>query len=118
MLAKQGLEGSTGILFPLIGMEDQGRIGLSPLNGSPQGRTYQIMGEARTRRPADYLPREEIQDGREIQPSFFGRDIGDIGDPYLVGILDSHLVPEKVFKDRILMMRVGSHAIPSFPLGV
>lgn len=44
--------------------------------------------DARLHRPADDLAREKIEHDSQVQPTLVGPDVGDVGDPRLVGLRD------------------------------
>src|SRR5262245_33372820 len=59
------------------------------------------------RGPADDLPRAEIEDGSQIQPTFAGRDVSDIGHPGLIDLVAAELLIERVGSEGMRMFAVG-----------
>jgi len=64
----------------------QQRIGFTP---SPDRHHQSIRDELRrhrcAHRPADNAPREQIDDGRDIEPTLGRPDVGEVGNPFAVG---------------------------------
>jgi hypothetical protein len=52
-----------------------------------------------THRPADDAPREQVDDGSDVQPALGGPDIGEVGDPHLVRRVGGELAIEHVAGD-------------------
>ena len=59
----------------------------------------ELRGHLGLHRPADHPAGEKVDDGRNIQPALCGPDIGEVGDPALVGPLGMELPIERVGSD-------------------
>src|ERR1039458_8982443 len=66
------------------------------LEGVDDERTPHVFSH----RPAHHLAVEQIHDHRQKQPSFVGRDVGKVGDPYLVGLGHSEVAIQEVRSNR------------------
>src|SRR2546428_9008860 len=78
---------SAGELGSTIGVDDErfDRATLSERHaqsGDDKGSIEDLMHS-----PADHTPREDIEDGNEVQPALAGEDAGGIGNPDLIGSL-------------------------------
>lgn len=58
-------------------------------------------------RPADDLAAEEVDDGRQIQPTLSSRNVGDIGEPDPVRRCGGKVAIDEVRRDRQAMTAVG-----------
>lgn len=56
--------------------------------------------------PSDNLAREQIHYTRQIQPSFQRPNIGNIGNPNRIGLVDIELALEKIRVDKLVMVRI------------
>ena len=115
MIGHQPLELLAGVLAAAIGVMQQ-RIGLA----APPDRHHQGIGDELRRhrgahRPADHAPREQIDDGRHIEPAFRRPDIGEVGDPFAVGRGGFEAAVEHVRSDgaRLPLTQIGRQATPS-----
>jgi hypothetical protein len=70
-----------GILAAAIGVMDQARRGALSLDGHGQGSDGEFGAQMITHRPTNNLPGEEIQYDGQIEPSFGGWHVGDVGQP-------------------------------------
>src|ERR1039458_7893137 len=66
------------------------------LEGVDDERTPHVFSQG----PAPHLAVEQIHDHRQKQPSFVGRDVGKVGDPYLVGLGHSEVAIQEVRSNR------------------
>jgi hypothetical protein len=57
--------------------------------------------------PADYPATEQIHNGSQKQPAFLRADVGDIGDPDLIGSYRSWVLSQVIGSNRQLMITVG-----------
>ena len=89
----------TGILNALIGMDQNFVVRFSAPQGHQQGIDDKIRAGTVFHAPTDDLPREYVQDNRQVQPAFVGADVGKICDPRLVGALDLELTNQSVWCD-------------------
>src|ERR1035438_4119469 len=51
-----------------------------------EGVDYELTPHVFSQRPAHHLAVEEVNKHRQKQPSFVGRDVSNVADPYLVGL--------------------------------
>jgi len=66
-------------------------------------------------RPADDFSGEQVEDHGQVQPALAGRDVGDIRQPDLGGLLGREIPIQQVFRDRQRMLAVGrAHAIAAW----
>ncbi len=89
MLSQHLAVSGAGELTAPIEVDDKGssRAPLSQRHAQSGDGEWGI--EERTHGPADRPPAAEIEDCDQIQPALAGQDAGGIGDPNLVGTLDS-----------------------------
>ena len=73
--------GSCGIVDAAIGVVDQSVLWPLLLDRHRQRRGCEFDLHMISHGPADDLSAEEIHDGRQVQPTLRGRDVGDIGEP-------------------------------------
>lgn len=104
---QEGLKGATGILDPLIGMEEEARGSLAPGEGVVQGVFDQEAMEGITEGPADDFTAEAIHDGGEVSPAALGVEVGDVSDPGLVDTGQRSKGFEAVGGDPLGMAAVG-----------
>jgi hypothetical protein len=63
-------------------------------------------------RPADHFSGEPIEDHGQVQPTLTGRDVGDIRQPDLIGLLGREIPIQQIGGNRQGMLAVGgAHAI-------
>lgn len=73
--------GAGRVLRPAIGVTDETVTRPFPLSSHHHGRKPQFGPHMIAHRPADYLAGCQLEYGYQMQPPFFGRDIGDVGEP-------------------------------------
>ena len=96
VVGHQPLELLAGVLAALIGVMQQSiRLAASP-DRHDERVGDQLRRHAGAHRPADDAPREEVDDGRHIEPALGRPDVGEVGDPLLVRPLRRELAIEKV----------------------
>ena len=78
------LVASAGILAAAVGMVKQTGQRLAVRNGHFEGLGGQGVRQERFHGPANYQPRIQVQNGRQIQPTFSSIDVSDISYPFLV----------------------------------
>ena len=62
--------------------------------------------------PADHFAGEQVEDHGQVEPTLAGRDVGDIGQPDLIGPVGDKILLEQVCRHREGMLAVGcAHAI-------
>jgi hypothetical protein len=69
-----------------------------------EGSASQIPMQPVTCRPADDSACEQVDDDRQIQPTFAGPDVGNVGVPLLVRLRRCEVLVEQVRSDRPGMM--------------
>ena len=94
VIGHQALELLAGVLAAAIGVMQQ-RIGFAP----PPDRHHQGIGDELRRhpcahRPTDHTPGEEIDDGSHIEPALRRPDIGEVGDPFAVVLVNQSFCPQ------------------------
>jgi len=50
---------------------------------------------------------DEVEHGSEIQPSFTGRDVGDVSEPDAIGCRGDEFLVQQVRRDRQMVAAVG-----------
>ena len=102
-----------GVLAAAIGMVDQARRRLLPLDGHGQGRDGQFRPHVIAHCPADDLPGEKIEHGGQIEPSFGGWHIGYIGKPHLIWAFGGEILVQPVGSDGPIVTAVrGAYPEP------
>ena len=85
MIGDEALELLAAVLAAAIGVMQQ-RIGFAP---SPDRHHEcigdELCGHARAHRPADHAAREQVDDGRDIEPAFRRPHVGEVGNPFAIG---------------------------------
>src|SRR5450830_1785288 len=85
VIGHQPLELLAGVLAATIGVMQQ-RVGFAPAPDRHHQRVSDELGRhCSTHRPANHPPREQIDDGRHIEPAFRRPDIGEVSDPFAIG---------------------------------
>lgn len=84
----------TGVLAALIGVV-QARCAMPPHRHAPS-RADQRFGQTLTQRPADDPAGENSLDASQIQPALVGWDVGDVGQPLVVGALGAEIARQYV----------------------
>lgn len=80
-----------GELTALVRVQQNRRFGLAAPQRHDQRAQHQIGVDARAHAPADDLAREQVQHHGQVQPALVRADVGDVGHPGLVGLLDLEL---------------------------
>jgi hypothetical protein len=57
--------------------------------------------------PADHFAGEQVEDHGQVEPALASRDIGDIGQPDLIGSVGDKVLVQQVFRHRQGMLAVG-----------
>src|SRR5450759_4340526 len=87
-------------------MKDQTVRGLSTEPGHAQCVDNQLPGHALAHREADHLAAEQVDDDREIEPSFLCPHIGDVAGPDPIRRLDVKPTLQQVRRDGKAMRTV------------
>ena len=97
---QQLLVGSAGILPAAVRMMQQfPNSGLTLNQRQPQRLLDQRRFQVGLHRPAGDLAREDIQDQRQIQPTFNRINVADVGAPFLIRSLGAEWAVEPVGGD-------------------
>ena len=96
MLTQKRLPFPAGELGTLIGMHRDPPLWLASPDGHQKGLQCKVCGHAGLGGPTDDATREQVDDDAEIQPAFVGLDIGDVGDPDLIGLRGAELLLQLV----------------------
>ncbi len=83
-LAAPRSEGDRGVLRSLIGMMDDGRRP-TLAEGHVEGVEHQAGAQMVGHGPADDAPAEDVEHHSKIEEAGRGRDVGNVGDPQMVG---------------------------------
>ena len=100
------------ILRAAVGMMPAARRRLSLLDCGFQGRHRQSGVDRATDRTADDAARPGVEDHGDVDEADRDRDIGDVGDPQLVGSVDND-VCGPIGEDRLVVIAVGRCDIAS-----
>ena len=96
-------------------MQSLGRLPAG--DGRSEGRERQASVDAPADGVADHAPRPGIENGCQIDEADRDRDVGDVGDPELVGARRHHVLGQ-VREDRPVVIAVGGgHKAPARPHG-
>jgi hypothetical protein len=117
VIRHQPLELFAAVLAAAVGVMQQ-RVGLPP----PPDRHHQCVGDelgrhAGAHRPPDHAPREQIDHGRDVEPTFRGPDISEVRDPFAIGCRRFEAAVEHVRSDGacLPLTQVGRQPTPSRP---
>lgn len=90
------LEFPAGILGAPVGMEDEpwGRIPTEESHAESAEDEFGV--EVGFQSPSDDAAAEKVEDDAEIEPAFLGPEVGDIGNPGLVGLLGVEVTFQEV----------------------
>jgi hypothetical protein len=58
-------------------------------------------------RPADHFAGEQVEDHGQVEPALGGRDIGDVGQPNVIGSVRDKALVQQVFRHRQRMLAVS-----------
>jgi len=101
-----------GILDAAVGMVDQSRRRPLALDGHCE-RFQRDLGMKRlAHRPPDDLACVQIQDGCEIQPTFAGRDVGQVSQPDLADPRGGEIASQSIGRNRVIVSAVGGACAP------
>ena len=74
------------------------------LASAPDGHDERVGDELgvhlRLHRPADNTPREKVDNRSHVEPAFSCPDIGEVGNPFAVGLVRRELAIEHIWRDR------------------
>src|ERR1039457_2481031 len=71
-----------------------------------EGVDYELTPHVFSQRPTHHLAVEQGQDHRQKQPSFVGRDVSNVAEPYLVGLSPGEVTIQQVRYNRQAMSAV------------
>jgi len=60
-----------------------------------------------SQRPANHLAGEQVEDHGQVEPALAGRNVGDIRQPDLIGLVRDKILLEQVCRHRQAMLAVG-----------
>ena len=107
VVGQEPLEWLTGVLAPSIGvMQDRLRLAAPP-DRHHQGIGDELRGHRRLHGPADDPAREEIHHRRDVEPTFSGPEIGEVGDPFAVGRCGRERAIEHIRRDGVRRPHAG-----------
>ena len=86
-IQQQCLKGAAGILAAFIGMVEQAGSRPASAPGFGQGLLHQGGVDFVAEAPADDFAAEQIHDGSQVEPALASRQVSDISDPGLVGMI-------------------------------
>ena len=94
LLEPQGHVLGRAVLHAAIGMMHEPRPRLPPRDGLLERRDREPARQRPVQRPSHYLPRERVEDDREIDELALQPDVGDIRDPQLIDPAQRHAASE------------------------
>jgi hypothetical protein len=96
-------------------MMDQARSRASPLDGHSERGDGELGAHVVAHGPTDHLAGEEIEDHGQVEPPLAGRDVGNVGQPDLIGPVGHKILIQQVWRHRQGMLAVGrAHAIAAW----
>jgi len=101
VLSQEGLVVMSGILAAAIRMKQSIGLGLALRKGPLQSLLHKEGITWSAHSPPDHPTGEEIQHKSEVQPATLGGNVGDIADPFLVGMLCLKLTIKDISGHRI-----------------
>ena len=96
VVGQQRLESIAGVLATTVTVMYQWAHRLSLMQRHLQRGTDQLLCHSCIHRPANDTPREQVQDNRQIEPSFLGRNVGDIGTPFSIRSFCRKVAPNRL----------------------
>ena len=107
-LLERSTEVTGGILDATIGVKDEAFRGAAMGACHGQGILHKPCVDGGSHGPADDAPAAMIHDGSEVEPVVMGGlDVGDVGNPDLVGTLGRRHLGEAVGGDGVVVVAVG-----------
>src|SRR5665213_2144299 len=103
--------GMAGVLASAVGMHDQSGSRLTTPVCRFKRLANEVSFDAFAHRPTDDPATGKIDDHREIEPPFCGRDEGDITDPGTVHRPTRKSPIKDIQSNRLGVIRVGRHAV-------
>src|SRR5256714_15094211 len=88
-------------------MMDQARPRAASLECHGEGGNGEFGAHMLAHRPADDLASEQVEDHGQVEPTFAGRDVGDIRQPDLIGPVGYEIPIQQVGGYRQGMLAVG-----------
>ncbi len=88
-------------------MMDQARPRAASLECHGEGGNGEFGAQMLAHRPADDLASEQAEDHRQVEPTFAGRDVGDIRQPDLIGPVGYEIPIQQVGGYRQGLLAVG-----------
>src|SRR2546423_8265338 len=88
-------------------MMDKARPRTASLECHGEGGNGEFSAHMLAHRPADDLASEQVEDHGQVEPTFAGRDVGDIRQPDLIGPVGCEIPIQQVGGYRQGMLAVG-----------
>ena len=81
--------------------------GAAPLDRDGERGDGELSAHMVAHRPANHLAGEEIEDHGQVEPTFTDRDVTDIGQPDLIGLVGHKILIEQVCRHGQGMLALG-----------
>jgi len=101
------------ILAAAIRVMEESCGGLPTLQGIGEGGQDETGMQGGRTGPADDFAAPQIEDGRQIKPAFGRFQVGDVGQPTLIGAGGSRTLGDEIGRDRLSMAAVGGLRLTS-----
>ena len=106
-VGQSGPEIPGGVLHAPVRMEEEIGRGIAVEDGHGQGLEDQGGAEGFAHGPAHDLAAVKVEDGGQVKPADLGGDVGDVGDPDLVGGGGLGRLGQAVGGDGVVVVAVG-----------
>jgi hypothetical protein len=93
------LEVVATILATLVGMHQDASVGFAAPDGHEEGIQRQFAAQRRLHGPAHHLAGVQVQHHGKVQPALPCPDVGDVGDPDLVGRVDGESLLQAIGRE-------------------
>src|SRR5205807_297529 len=101
-----------GVLAAAVGMMDQACSRALPLDCHGERGDGEFGTHVIAHGPTNHLAAEQVEDYGQVEPALAGRNVGDIGQPDLIGLVGDKVLIQQVCRHREGMLAVGcAHAI-------
>jgi len=112
-LAAEGrLVVAAGVLAPPVGVMQQPLARSAARQRHAEGVERELLGDPVAHRPADDAARVQVEDYRQVEPAFPGRNVRDVGHPDRIGRGRRELARQHVGRDGEGMPGVRRDPIP------
>ncbi len=106
-LGQSGSKISGGVLDTAIGVEEQLGSWLAVLERHVERGHDQRGVDPFAHGPTDDLSAVKVKDAGEVKPTFLGLDVGDVGDPDLIGCRGRWSLRQAIGHDGVVVVAVG-----------